>query len=203
MGGAGANHHRIKQAVETIESGGLVIIPTETFYGIACDALSEQATDRLARLKSRDGKPVGLIAGDVSHITPIAGELPPLFHDLAMKFWPGPLTMIVPAGEALPETITAGSGTVGIRIPGPSFALELARAFGGCLTATSANFAGKPPPADPGDLDPELAAAVEMVIDGGKTPGGEPSTLLDITSAPPAVLRPGPLGSEINRFLLT
>ncbi|UCF31989.1 MAG: threonylcarbamoyl-AMP synthase [bacterium] len=194
----------LRTAVALLRNGGLVIVPTETFYGIACDALDPGAVGRLALLKARErGKPIPLIAGSVGAIREAVSELPPLFQSLAGAFWPGPLTLVLAARSIFPGEITAGTSTIGVRIPGESFALELARAFGGLITATSANVAGQPPPRSPGEIDLETARGVDLVVDGGVTPGGLPSTVLDLTLAPPAIVRPGPLDEQVAKFLLS
>lgn len=139
----------------------------------------------------------------------VVDPVPRLFAQLAAKFWPGPLTLILPARPDLPPEVTGGTRTVGIRVPGASLALTVARAFGGPLTATSANLAGKPPAGRVEDLDPALAAAVDLVVDGGPIaqPGGSeaqvplPSTLLDLVSSPPRLLRQGVLGVKVTAFL--
>jgi L-threonylcarbamoyladenylate synthase len=192
----------LAEALATLNEGGLVVIPTETFYGIACDARSTEAVDRLIRIKGREeGKPIPLIAGNTDVVKRSASSLPGNFQGLADRFWPGPLTMILSSSEIFPEQITAGTGTVGIRVPGPSFALELAMTFKGPLTATSANMAGQQPPQMLDEMDPPLVQAVDLVVDGGKTPGGEPSTVLDLTVDPPVILRPGALFEEVSAFL--
>ncbi len=192
----------LTEALAVLKQGGLVVIPTETFYGIACDARSTGAVNRLVRIKGRDeGKPIPLIAGGIDVVKRCASSLPKNFHDLADRFWPGPLTMILSSAEGFPEQITAGTGTVGIRVPGPSFALELAMAFKSPLTATSANRAGQQPPQKVKALDPLLIQSIDLVVDGGKTPGGEPSTILDLTVDPAVILRQGALFEEVREFL--
>jgi L-threonylcarbamoyladenylate synthase len=192
----------LAEALATLNEGGLVVIPTETFYGIACDARSTEAVDRLIRIKGREeGKPIPLIAGNTDVVKRSASSLPENFQGLADRFWPGPLTVILPSDEGFPKPVTAGTGTVGIRVPGPSFALELAMTFKGPLTATSANMAGQQPPQMLDEMDPPLVQAVDLVVDGGKTPGGEPSTVLDLTVDPPVILRPGALFEEVSAFL--
>lgn len=198
----GNRNPQLEQAVKILQSGGLVIVPTETFYGIACDAMSVAAVRRLVGVKSRQwGKPIPLIAGSIEAARSTAAAIPPLFEELAARFWPGPLTLVVPAAGHYPGAITGGTGSVGIRMPGPSPALELARAFGRPVTATSANPTGQPPPRATEQIDPDLAAEVDLVVDGGQTPGGEPSTVLDLTGESAVILRPGPLQKEVADFL--
>ena len=192
----------LAEALAVLKQGGLVVIPTETFYGIACDARSTGAVNRLVRIKGRGaGKPVPLIAGDIDVVRNCVSYLPEKFQSLANEFWPGALTMVLPSAVNFPVTITAGTRTVGIRVPGPSFARELAIAFKGPVTATSANRAGQQPPQKVKELDPLLIQSIDLVVDGGRTPGGEPSTVLDLTVDPPVILRPGALFEEVREFL--
>jgi len=192
----------LAEALATLNEGGLVVIPTETFYGIACDARSEKAADRLIRIKGRErGKPIPLIAGDIDVVRNSVSYLPVKFQHLANEFWPGALTMVLPSAKNFPIAITAGTRTVGIRVPGPSFARELAMAFKGPITATSANRAGQQPPQSVKELDPLLIQSIDLVVDGGKTPGGSPSTVLDLTVDPPVIIRPGVLYNEVANFL--
>ena len=145
----------LNEAKAILEKGGLVVIPTETFYGIACDARSEKAANRLVTIKGREeGKPIPLIAGDKDIVKNSVSYLPVKYQRLANEFWPGALTMVLPSPVNFPVAITAGTRTVGIRVPGPSFARELARAFRGPITATSANRAGQQPPQSAGGVRP-------------------------------------------------
>ena len=193
---------RFRKAIRIIKDGGLVIAPTETFYGILADALSRKAVTRLLKLKKRGyGKPIPLVAGSIRIAKTMADDPPDIFDLLAGRFWPGPLTIVVKAAEGIPYGITAGTGSIGIRIPGPSPALDLARLHRGILTATSANFPGRPAPRSTGDLDGELAREVDMIIDGGRTAADQPSTVLNLIPDPPAIIRKGVLGEQVESFL--
>ncbi|MGD8353492.1 MAG: L-threonylcarbamoyladenylate synthase [Pseudomonadota bacterium] len=190
------------QAVSILRDGGLIIAPTETFYGIIADAYSQKAIDRVVTLKEREfGNPIPLIAGDTITVSKSAAYIPPVFKPLADKFWPGPLTLVLKAAEGFPDGVTAGTGSIGIRIPAQSPALDLAKFIRGPLTATSANFSGRPPARNIRDLDEELVKAVDLVIDGGWTPGVKPSTVLNLTTSPPELIRSGILGKEVIDFL--
>ncbi len=192
----------IRDALAVIHSGGLAIVPTETFYGIAADPFNTDTIENLRKIKGRESeKPVPLIADTSETTLSACRTVHPQFHSITGKFWPGPLTLILKAKPEIPKAITAGTGTVGIRVPGPSFALDLVRAHAGLLTATSANRAGDPPPISVDLLDPELVREVDLVVDGGPAPGGQPSTLLDLTVDPPRILRQGILYNEVVVFL--
>ena len=196
------NETQLLQALDIVKGGGLIIIPTETFYGIACDSWSQAAVNRLVRIKGREwGKPIPLLVGSIAAARSAASAIPPRFEELAAQFWPGPLTLVIPAEKNFSSAITGGTGNIGIRIPGPSPALDLARAFGRPLTATSANPAGQPPPRSFEERDQNIANEVDLVLDGGRTPGDEPSTVLDLTAEQPTILRPGLLKREVEEFL--
>ena len=193
---------QFRKAIHVLRNGGLVIAPTETFYGIIADAWSRKAVGRLVELKERDyGKPIPLIAGDTIVVSKTAETLPSIFKPLAEEFWPGPLTLVLKAARGFPNGITAGTDSIGIRIPAQSPALDLAKFFRGPLTATSANFSGNPPARSIKELDEDLVQAVDLVIDGGWTPGVKPSTVLNLTTEPPELIRSGILGKEVIDFL--
>lgn len=197
-----AQESQFRKAIRVLRDGGLVIAPTETFYGIIADAWSVKAVGRLIRLKERDfGKPIPLIAGDTIIVSKAAAKIPPVFRPLADRFWPGPLTLVLKAAQGFPEGITAGTDSIGIRIPAQSPALDLAKYFRGPLTATSANFSGDPPARHIKELHPKLVEGVDLVIDGGWTPGVQPSTVLNLTTDPPELIRAGALGKEVIDFL--
>jgi len=193
---------QFREAIRILGEGGLVMAPTETFYGILGDASSQTAVNRLLELKKRGfGKPVPLIAGSVEIVRAMAREIPDLFEPLVREFWPGPLTLVLEAAEGVPGGISAGTGTIGIRVPAPSLALDLTRYFRRALTATSANFEGKTAPRAVREIDPVLAGEVDLVIDGGQTPGVLPSTVLNLIPDPPVMIRSGILGEEVKEFL--
>jgi L-threonylcarbamoyladenylate synthase len=189
--------HRIEAAAAVLRRGGLVAYPTETFYGLGALARDQAALARLARAKLRpEGKPLPLLAADLDQVNEVAA-LPPLAARLAARFWPGPLTLVLPAVSGLDDAITAGTGTVAIRVPGSDVARALARAAGGALVSTSANFSGEPPPADAAALSPALVAQIDHVLDGGRTPGGLPSTIVALGADGPRLLRAGPVPFEV------
>ncbi len=197
-----AQESQFRQAIRILRKGGLVIAPTETFYGIIGDAWSQKAVKRLVQLKGRDyGKPIPLIAGSTQMVKDAAVDISPLFDRLAAEFWPGPLTLVLKATKGFPRGITAGTDSIGIRIPSQSPALDLAKFYRRPLTATSANFADQPPPRSVKELDPELAESVDLVIDGGWTPGVQPSTVLNLVPDRPVMLRLGILGRQVESFL--
>jgi L-threonylcarbamoyladenylate synthase len=186
-----ATRAQVHSVAEVLRRGGVVAYPTETFYGLGALARDAAAVRRLAGLKGRpDGKPLPLVAGDRAQVDAVA-LLDAAAERLAGAFWPGPLTLVVPAQPGLPPEIDAGTGTVGVRIPGSELARELCLAAGGTLVSTSANPAGAPPPARPEDLDAALRERLDAVLDGGPAPGGAPSTVVEVNAGGVRLVRGG------------
>ncbi|ABC82224.1 L-threonylcarbamoyladenylate synthase [Anaeromyxobacter dehalogenans] len=187
---------RIAAAAAVLRAGGIVVYPTETFYGLGALASDGAALARLAAAKLRpEGKPLPLVAADREQVDRVA-SLEGAAARLAGRLWPGPLTLVLPARPGLSEAITAGSGTVGVRIPGSEVARALARMAGGALVSTSANLSGGPPPDRVEALDAALRAAVDHVLDAGPTPGGLPSTVVAVAGEELRVVRPGAVSIE-------
>jgi L-threonylcarbamoyladenylate synthase len=193
----------IERLGAVLRGGGVVAYPTETFYGLGALARDLAALDRLARAKGRpEGKPLPLVAADAPMVEEVA-ELSGLARRLAERFWPGPLTLVLPARQGLPAAVTGGTGTVGIRIPGCEVARALCRAAGGAIVSTSANPSGGPPPMEPGALDGELAARLDGVLDAGPSPGGLPSTVVAVAGDRLTLLRDGAIPfASIEEFAL-
>ncbi len=182
------------RAVEVLRNGGIVIFPTDTLYGLGADALNSQAVERVYTLKQRDrSKPLLLLLADPDDARRYAREIPPIGKEIIRAFWPGPLTLIFQAAECLPEIVTGGTGTIGLRCPDAPFARELVRALERPITATSANLAGGPDPRTVQEVPPSLCAAANLVIDAGPCPLAQASTVVDLTRTPPALLREGAL----------
>jgi len=183
---------RIEEAARVLRQGGLVAYPTETFYGLGALASCAPALARLAAAKLRpEGKPLPLLAATPEAALALAAAVTPLARRLAERFWPGPLTLVLAAAPGLAGEITAGSGTVAVRVPASEVARALSRLAGGPLVSTSANLTGGPPPTRVEDLDPALSAGIDLVLDAGPTPGGHPSTLVDVTGSTPRLVRAG------------
>jgi L-threonylcarbamoyladenylate synthase len=182
---------RIREAAAALRAGGVVAYPTETFYGLGALARDAAAVERLARAKGRpDGKPLPLLAADVAAVEEVA-VLDAGARRVAAALWPGPLTLVLPARPGLPAPVTAGCGTVGIRVPGSEVARRLAAEAGGAVVSTSANLAGEPPPRRPAELAPALRARLDLVLDGGETPGGLPSTVVEVAGGAIRLVRAG------------
>lgn len=182
----------VTQAVSILLAGGIVAYPTETFYGLAVDALNPRAIERLFELKGRAGeKAFPLISASLDQIEQHVGHLLPLGRRLATTFWPGPLTLIIEAASGLPSGVTGGSGTVAVRIPGLALARELASSAQRPLTSTSANRSGRPAASTADAVLVELDETLDAVIDAGPSPGGQPTTIVDVTRERPVLIRAG------------
>ena len=182
----------LQEAAKWIRNGGLVALPTDTLYGLAADPFRADAVARLLAVKGRSAsRGLPLIAADADQIAAHLGALPPIGRRLARKFWPGPLTLLVPAPAALARDVAGGTGRVGVRVPAHDIARAICRSVGGPITATSANRTGQPATAEPGEVERTLGDDVDLLIDAGPTPGGAPSTIVDVTAPMPQLVRAG------------
>lgn len=189
----------IAQAVAALHAGDLVIFPTETFYGIAADPESSVALEQIFALKGRErGKPIALIAPDTASAFALAAAVPALAHRLAAAFWPGPLTIILPARPGLHEALV-GPGGVGVRVSPHPMAQALAAGFGRPLTATSANLSGAPPIADPRMLERPLRDRIKVILEDGVLAGGAPSTIVEVANEGLRLIRPGAIDEAALR----
>jgi len=180
--------HLIARAAAILKAGGVLAFPTETFYGLAADAANERAVEKIFRIKGRDfGNPIALIAGSESHLQGLVAEIP----DVARAFWPGPLTLVLPRGKEIPGIVTAGGATVGIRWPSHPLIQAVIQECGFPLAAPSANPANRLSPTMAEHVRKHLGGKIRLIIDGGRAQVGIESTVLDISTSPPRVLRPG------------
>ena len=193
----------LQEAAKWIRNGGLVALPTDTLYGLGADPFRSDAVARVFMVKGRAaGRALPLIAADAAQIVVHLGPLSPAAERLAAKFWPGPLTLLVPAPVALVRDVTGGSGRVGVRVPANAIARAICRAAGRPITATSANRSGQPATADPEEVERTFGQDVDLLIDAGPTRGGAPSTIVDVTGPTPQLVRPGAVSwSEIQAWL--
>jgi L-threonylcarbamoyladenylate synthase len=185
----------LAEAAGVIRAGGLVAFPTETFYGLGANALDAAAVARVFHAKGRPAdKPLLVLVDSLAMAETIVAAVPPGARALMARYWPGPLTIILPARSHLPEALTGGTGTVGVRISIHPLAQALVREAGVPVTAPSANPHGRPSPRTAEAVRAGLRALVDLVLDGGTTPGGPPSTLVDATAVPMRVVRAGAVG---------
>ena len=184
------------EAVQCLKSGGIIAIPTDTVYGLGTDPFNASAVQKLYTIKGRpDGKPIPLVLSSVEDVHRVAQNLPDYFFHLTDRFWPGGLTVIVEAKDLLP-VLTAGGNTVGVRIPDNPLLLKILKTFGGPAAITSANLSGEPPATSPQEIGEELASRIDVIVDGGKTPGPIPSTVYDISVSPPLIRRHGVISED-------
>ncbi len=178
-----------------LDAGGVAALPTDTLYGLAANALDPAAVARVFALKGRDfHKPLPVVVRDRAQAAELAARLPPRFAALAEAFWPGPLTLVLPAGAHLPAALTAGSGGIGVRQPRSPLLAALLAQTGYPLTATSANRSGGSDCRTAAEVAEQLGAdAALLIVDGGASPLALPSTLVDLAGAQPRLLREGAL----------
>ncbi|MFH2103737.1 MAG: L-threonylcarbamoyladenylate synthase [Chloroflexota bacterium] len=190
----------IPAAVEVLCSGGLVAFPTDTVYGVGSLVFIQAAVESIYAAKDRPvEKAIPVLLGDVDDLAKVTAFVPEMALTLAARFWPGPLTLVVPKHPDLPEAISA-TPTVGVRVPDHAVARALLRAAGP-LAVTSANRSGQPSPRTAQEVIAQLGGRIALVIDGGQTPGGVPSTVVNCLGAEPQVLREGPVSAEQIRAL--
>lgn len=194
---------RVEAAAELLREGGVLALPTETFYALAADAFNRAALVRLNALKKKPvGSPILLLLADRSQVAQVSRDLPEAFATLAGRFWPGPLTLVVPGRSDLPGEILGEHGTVGIRVPGLALARLLAASLGRPITGVSANLHDRPPCRTAHEVVQTFDAGVDLVLDGGPSPGGAPSTVVDLTAPHPRILRQGAVpASSLRPFL--
>jgi len=187
----------IARAATFIARGGCVVFPTRCLYGLAADALQARAVERVFAIKERpDRSPLLVLIDHPSRVDAIAQSVPDTARQLMTRFWPGNLTVIVPARPHLPPALTAGTQTIGIRQAGHPVAAALVRSVGGPITGTSANLSGGPGCRDIQSLDPQVANRVDLILDCGPLAGGQGSTVIDTTQAPIVVLREGSIPAK-------
>ena len=182
----------ILDAAKIVSAGGVIAFRTDTFYGLGADPFNAAAVARIRELKGReDNKPILLLLSDASIAERFIADVSEAFEEVASKFWPGPLTIVGVAVPALPSEITAGTGTVGVRVPADSDVRDLVRACRGALTATSANPSGREPARSAQEVRAYFPKGIDLVFDSGEVTATEPSTVLDVTTIPPRVVRQG------------
>ncbi|MDO8930909.1 MAG: L-threonylcarbamoyladenylate synthase [Rhodocyclaceae bacterium] len=187
----------VARAAELLRQGELVAFPTETVYGLGADAANPAAVAKIFAAKGRPADhPLIVHLPGHDHIERWARDIPDTAYELAEAFWPGPLTLILRRQPQVPDAVTGGQDTVGLRVPGHPLALDLLRAFGGGVAAPSANRFGHISPTTAAHVRAELGAAVALVLDGGPCQVGIESTILDLAHGRPTILRPGMIGGE-------
>jgi L-threonylcarbamoyladenylate synthase len=188
----------LQDAAAILQKQGLVAFPTETVYGLGGDALDTEAAKKIYAAKGRPSdNPLIIHIADVDSLRELVKEVPEQAYQLADKFWPGPLTMIMPKSEKVPYGTTGGLNTVAIRMPSNKIALQLIRESGVCIAAPSANISGRPSPTKAEHVIEDLSGKIDMIIDGGAVGIGLESTIVDLTGKVPTILRPGYITKEM------
>ena len=193
----------IARGGEILKNGGLVAFPTETVYGLGGNALDPKASMKIYAAKGRPSdNPLIIHIADIRDLDKIVTEVPEKARILAEKYWPGPLTMILPKADIVPKETTGGLDSVAVRFPSDMIAQELIKAGGGFVAAPSANTSGRPSPTMAEHVEEDLGDAIDMIIDGGQVGIGLESTIVDFTEEIPVILRPGYISLEMLQEIL-
>ncbi|HET9477787.1 MAG TPA: L-threonylcarbamoyladenylate synthase [Pyrinomonadaceae bacterium] len=186
------------KASDVISSGGVIAFRTDTFYGLGADPFNASAVRRIRELKGReDDNPILLLISDRPQVERLLVECSHEFNIAAQELWPGPLTIVGKAAATLPEEITAGTGTVGVRLPADKSVRDFVRECGGVLTATSANPSGREPARSAQEAAAYFPTGLDLIVEGGEVNATKPSTVLDVSSFPPRVVREGAIARNV------
>lgn len=187
-----ATADNIQAVALLVKRGGLVIYPTDTVYGLGCDPFNVEAVKRIFAVKGARKKPLPVLASDIEYVEKIV-YLSKRAQKITDKFWPGPLTLVLPTKHVLPSFLTHNLDSVGVRMPQHKKAIQLIRFSGGFLVGTSANKAGERPARTVDEITLHLKEDVDVILDDGPTPFGNSSTVVDLTTDGPKILREGPI----------
>lgn len=194
---AASMRQQIEQGVAVLKKGGLVAFPTDTVYGLGARYDDAEAAARIYRLKKRPQQmPLPLLLADTDQIDKFAVNVPPIAWLLAGRFLPGALTLVLAKSDAVPDTVTGGGNTVAVRIPDHPVPLELIKGVGVPIIGTSANLNGQPSAASADEVRAQLGDEVDYIIDGGRCPGGQESTVVDVTGDVPKIIRQGAVSRQ-------
>ncbi len=197
-----ANAESIQTALKILRDGGLVAFPTDTVYGVGALAFDGKAVESIYKAKDRPiEKAIPVLIAEAADMEKVGMNIPEIAYRLAARFWPGPLTCVIPKQPTLPESVSA-TDTVGVRVPDHKVARALLLAAGP-MAVTSANISGQPSPSSAQEVFAQLGGRIDLIIDGGTTPGGVPSTLVDCTGTDVKILREGPISLEKIRLKLS
>ncbi|MDO8886087.1 L-threonylcarbamoyladenylate synthase [Candidatus Oleimmundimicrobium sp.] len=193
----------IEEAADILKAGGLVAFPTETVYGLGADTFNPEAVERIFKIKGRPfDKPLAICISNVADLDFLVEEVPEFAKNIIDRFWPGPLTLIFKKRETVFSQATCGRATVGIRFPKNKITLSLIASVGRPLVLTSANISGIPSSIEAQQVLNDIGKNIDLILDGGKTELGVESTILDLTTAPPTIIREGAITvKEIEKVL--
>lgn len=188
---------QVEDGISILRQGGLVAFPTDTVYGLGASANLPQAVEKVYQVKQRPrDRALPLLLADISQISEVAYPVSQVAWRLARAFLPGALTLVLPKSKSVPDIITAGGKTVAVRVPAHPIPVALARGLGTPIVGTSANISGQPSPLTAGEVSIQFGNKMELIIDGGRCPGGRESTVVDVTGEVPVMLREGAIARE-------
>jgi len=190
--------NQIERCIVILKKGGVIAFPTETVYGLgACISIPE-AVECVYRIKGRTrAKALPLLLSDISQVSQVSLAFPEIARVLGNRFWPGPLTLVVYKSDKVPDAVTSGGKTIAIRVSSHPVAMALVEGLGFPITGTSANISGKPSPVTAEEVFSQLDNRVDLIIEGGKCPGGVESTIIDVTQKVPVIIRDGAISREV------
>ena len=182
---------------DAIRAGGVIAYPTDTVYGLGADPKNAGAVRKLFSIKGRQAdQPILLLLKDASEVRDWASEVNPAAESLMKKFWPGPITLVFKAKPDVMAELTGGTGKIGLRVPGNALTRQLLASLDTALTGTSANISGRPSPCTAQEASEVIGGMVDLVLDGGRAEGGNPSTVVDVSTERPMVIREGAIPSR-------
>ena len=188
---------QVERGISILKQGGLVAFPTDTVYGLGVWANSQQAVERVYSVKERPRNiALPLLLANISQIGEVAEPVPPIAWLLAHNFLPGALTIVLHKSNSVPDIITAGGITVAVRVPAHPIPVALAQGLGAPIVGTSANVSGKPSALTAEEVYSQFGNKIDLIIDGGRCPGGRESTIIDVTGEEPVILREGAISRE-------
>lgn len=192
----------IERAVGLLRAGGVVAFPTDTVYGLGAHGFMASAIEKLYVLKRRErDKAIALLIASLDDLRAVSAKVPEVAWRLAEQFWPGPLTLVLPKAAAVLDVLTAGGETVAVRMPAHEMALQLMQSLDAPLAATSANLSGEPEAVTARQVGAVFGDQLQVILDGGRCPGGVASTVVDVTVSPVLIRRRGPVADEVEAFL--
>ena len=188
---------QIERGISILRQGGIVAYPTDTVYGLGACACLPQAVEQVYKVKERpQNMPLPLLLADVSQITEVAEPVPPIAWVLIHSFLPGALTLVLSKSASVPDIVSGGGTTIAIRIPAHPVPVALVEGLGAPIVGTSANLSGRPSPLTAEEVYSQLDDKIDLIIDGGRCPGGKESTIIDVTGVKPVILREGAISRE-------
>ncbi|MFC1962443.1 L-threonylcarbamoyladenylate synthase [Chloroflexota bacterium] len=194
---------QLQKGIEILKQGGLVAFPTDTVYGLGADAFHNEAVERIYSIKERPhSQPFPILVADLSQAEAVAESWTPLASLLAQRFWPGALTLLLPKAKTVPSILSGEKGAIGVRLPHHPIPLALIKGLGNPIVGTSANRSGQRSPLTAQEVHLQLDNRLDLVIDGGRCPGGVESTVVDVTEAVPRIVRKGAISEEVIEAFL-